>query len=229
MNNYKIIVNSDTNSVKLIKFIRGNISIIKQMGVFLDIKFLRKKDLTKKLVKSLEKENISRLPVMIDPEGNKILGYKEIRSIFERNINDFNASTTATPPQRRKELATNTRPSHDRNEESQLRRYMESIAKGDEDHDDESLGEGNEKKMEEAIKKRQSMLERSAPKNVQNRRHNPFGDEDTPAQNAPASLQNNIAPDAYKSVTNSLRDHPENEAASADDLMVSQLLNKLEF
>lgn len=86
---FKLIVQSDINSVKVLRYLNKVIAKINQMGVFFKITKIRNKDLTDSLIKEFAKNNISRLPVVITDDNKHWVGFKEIKSKIYTNIRKF--------------------------------------------------------------------------------------------------------------------------------------------
>lgn len=83
---FKLIVQPDDNSIKVLRYLDNVIVKINQMGVYFKITRLRNKDLTPSLVQDLARNNISRLPVVITDDGKHWVGFKEIKSKIYSNI-----------------------------------------------------------------------------------------------------------------------------------------------
>lgn len=122
---------SRSSTLNLLKFIHGNIQVLKNMGVVVKVIRITKEDLgNKRIVKSMQDKGISRLPAMIIPSGKIIIGVERILTTYKSNISEF-AKTNKVPV---------------KSPSSSLGDFYKSqIAKGDDDDDEEdsSFGEGS--------------------------------------------------------------------------------------
>lgn len=86
---FQLIVRPDENSLRTLKYIDRVIHTLNAMGVKIKIKKLSDKDMTEGVIKALQAQNITRLPVIITNDDKRWVGYKDIKMKFDRNITEW--------------------------------------------------------------------------------------------------------------------------------------------
>lgn len=95
---YKLIVRDDEPCMRLLRYLTKNIVTINKLGAKVRINKIDT-ELDAEAVEKLRAEGIVRLPALIDPDGNPIIGLKKIVDLFEKNINknkDTGAGSTTS-------------------------------------------------------------------------------------------------------------------------------------
>ena len=93
---YKLIVREDDACERLLRYLAKNITTIKRLGAKVRISKIDA-ELDAKAVEQLRNEGIVRLPALVDPSGNKIIGLKKIVELFEKNINKSKKAASTSP------------------------------------------------------------------------------------------------------------------------------------
>ena len=95
---FQIYVAPTDNSLKLCKFLDANITQINTFGVFVAIERVDGADDAR--AAELKKKGIVRLPAMVMPGHKPIIGYKNIREVFDENLSKLDDGGPAAAPKR---------------------------------------------------------------------------------------------------------------------------------
>lgn len=195
---YKLIVREDEACERLLKYLNKNITIIKRLGARVRISKIEA-DLDKETVERLRDEGIVRLPALVDPSGNKIIGLKKIIELFEHNINKNKPGATKAERFTDNEFGENPALNDFYMQELFAGRDQTTgkmIARKDKDEaDDENVGNDMQRRMAEyrAPAHRTGKQDRNDHHNDDNNNLN--DDRAPPTRNRGSERRNNDYPD----------------------------------
>jgi hypothetical protein len=86
MKTFKLIVTPNENCVKVLLYISRCIDQINVMGVRIKVEKIRKSEFDEDMVKILRRRGITRLPVLVAPDGKSFTGVNSITELFEKNL-----------------------------------------------------------------------------------------------------------------------------------------------
>lgn len=87
---FKLLVNDHgQNSIRVLQYVKQNLKIINEMGVYIVVVKIREEDKDRDLVDKLIEQGIERLPALITNEGRVHVGLKKIQELFDNNMDKF--------------------------------------------------------------------------------------------------------------------------------------------
>lgn len=95
--NYKLIVQNKETCIDLLKYLDKNIVSVNRLGATVKIEKIDDGDMDDDLVETFRKNGITRLPVLIGPDGTKFIGLKRVIDLFEKNLNTHKNQGRANP------------------------------------------------------------------------------------------------------------------------------------
>lgn len=97
MKNFKLIVTPNENCLKVLKYLQKSITDINAMGVRVQVEKISHKNFDEDMVEILRRKGITRLPVLIAPDGASFIGVVKITELFERNIKNLKNGNRVSP------------------------------------------------------------------------------------------------------------------------------------
>jgi hypothetical protein len=98
MQKFKLIVTANDNCIKVLKYLRGCVSEINKMGVSVQIEKISRKEFDEDMVDMLRRKGITRLPVLLAPDGASFIGVVKITDLFERNLKNLKNGARVSAP-----------------------------------------------------------------------------------------------------------------------------------
>mgnify|MGYP000098923818 CR=1 FL=1 len=86
MKTFKLIVTTNDKCKKVLEYVANCITDINKMGVKVRVEKINKSEFDEDMVELLRKKGITRLPVLIAPDGASFVGVNKITDLFERNL-----------------------------------------------------------------------------------------------------------------------------------------------
>ena len=154
-------------SLKVLQFLRSNVSRVNQAGFWFDIKKITEDDLTKENVELLECKGITGFPALINHKGKPVIGcnsiYRYIRELirqYQEHIQNLqnNQLYNGSAPEYQLSCAMDSGAG-----DPQLAQYMATEMMSKEDEDDGAIGEQGMLQDQIARKMNDQMLKRKAP------------------------------------------------------------------
>lgn len=93
----KIIVQTSDNCVQLLRYVDKNIARLNKLGVRIAVEKLSADEQNEATVQMLKKKGITRLPVLVAPDGVVFIGIKKIIELFEENLAVANTAAKVEP------------------------------------------------------------------------------------------------------------------------------------
>jgi hypothetical protein len=98
MQNFKLIVTANENCLKVLRYLQKCVMDINAMGVRVQVEKISRKEFDEDMVEMLRRKGITRLPVLLAPDGASFIGVGKITDLFERNIKNLkNGDRVAAP------------------------------------------------------------------------------------------------------------------------------------
>ena len=97
MQTFKLIVTVNENCVKVLKYLQKCISDINAMGVRVQIEKISTREFDDDMVEMLRRKGITRLPVLLAPDGASFIGVGKITDLFECNIKNLKNGNRVAP------------------------------------------------------------------------------------------------------------------------------------
>ena len=97
MKTLKIIVQPTRKCLGLLKYINKNIDVINKLGARIQIEKIDKDNVDESTIEIFRKKGITRLPVLLSPEGKIYVGLQQIVNNFERTLNSAHTMQLASP------------------------------------------------------------------------------------------------------------------------------------
>lgn len=98
MQNFKLIVTANENCIKVLRYLQKCITDINTMGVRVQVEKISSKEFDEDMVEMLRRKGITRLPVLLAPDGASFIGVGKITDLFERNIKNLKNGDRVAPP-----------------------------------------------------------------------------------------------------------------------------------
>lgn len=86
MQTFKLIVTANENCMKILKYLQKCINDINRLGVRVQIEKISRKEFDEDMVDMLRRKGITRLPVLLAPDGASFIGVGKITDLFEKNL-----------------------------------------------------------------------------------------------------------------------------------------------
>ena len=83
---FKLIVKVSDNCIEILRYVDKNIPILKQLGARVQVEKISNEEFDEEMVNILKSKGITRLPAVITPDGNLLIGLKSIIDMFEKNL-----------------------------------------------------------------------------------------------------------------------------------------------
>ena len=97
MKTFKLIVTVNDKCKKVLEYLTQCITDINKMGVKVHIEKIGKDEFDEDMVELLRKKGITRLPVLIAPDGASFIGVNKITDLFERNLKNVKNGNRVAP------------------------------------------------------------------------------------------------------------------------------------
>lgn len=97
MKTFKLIVTTNDKCKKVLHYLSGCISDINLMGVRVHIEKISRNEFDEDMVALLRRKGITRLPVLIAPDGATFVGVNNITELFERNLKSLKNGGRVAP------------------------------------------------------------------------------------------------------------------------------------
>lgn len=94
---FKLIVQPTDNCLELLRYLDKNITMVNSLGVRIHIEKISKDEFDEDMVETLRTKGITRLPVLLAPDGKMKIGLKQVIDLFEKNINNANNNARTGP------------------------------------------------------------------------------------------------------------------------------------
>jgi hypothetical protein len=80
---FKLIVQPTNNCLEVLRYLNRNIRSVNKLGIGV---IIEKIDGNEELIEILRKRGITRLPVLLSPDGNNAIGMRQVIDLFEKGI-----------------------------------------------------------------------------------------------------------------------------------------------
>lgn len=97
MQKFKLIVTANDNCMKILRYLQKCIADINKMGVAVHIEKISRKEFDEDMVEMLRRKGITRLPVLLAPDGASFIGVVKITELFERNLKNLRNGNRVAP------------------------------------------------------------------------------------------------------------------------------------
>jgi hypothetical protein len=97
MKTFKLIVTANENCMKILRYLQKCINDINTMGVRVQIEKISRKEFDEDMVEMLRRKGITRLPVLLAPDGASFIGVGKITDLFERNLKSQKTGARVAP------------------------------------------------------------------------------------------------------------------------------------
>lgn len=97
MRTLKVIVQPTQKCLELLRYIYKNIDTIINFGAHIQVDKIDKDNVDESIIEIFRKKGITRLPVLLSPEGKIFTGLKQIMDNFESALRSTNAMSTVAP------------------------------------------------------------------------------------------------------------------------------------